>query len=205
MAFSSFLGLLNILIIGCITPGPNNALLSASGMNFGYRRSIPHMLGVIFGHAAMEFSVALGVGALYKQFPFIETALKVISITLLLWLAYKIATAPVDKFGQASGESKPWTFLQAFFFQWINPKAWMIASIVSAQFASAERPVLSASYIFLATVMGGIVSTQTWTLFGVAMARILNTPLKRRIFNLALAGLLLLTIVMIATMKNETL
>lgn len=197
MTFATFNLLLQILVVGCITPGPNNALLSASGMNFGYRRSIPHMLGVIFGHAFMEFSVALGAGALYQQFPSFRIILQITAIVLLLWLAYKIATAPVDKLARADAEMKPWTFWQAFLFQWINPKAWLIAIAVSGQFAGGEKPVVTAAYIFLATVIGGIISTQTWTGFGVGMAKLLDTPRKRRAFNWMLAALILLSVVLL--------
>ncbi len=197
MTLATFNLLLQILVVGCITPGPNNALLSASGMNFGYRRSVPHMLGVIFGHAFMEFGVALGAGAIYTQFPSFRVVLQIVAILLLLWLAFKIATAPVEKLASADAEQKPWTFWQAFIFQWINPKAWLIAIAVSGQFAGGETPLLNAFYIFIATAIAGVVSTQTWTIFGVGMARLLNTPMKRRIFNFILAALILVSVVLL--------
>ncbi len=197
MTFSGFSSLLLLLTVGCVTPGPNNALLSSSGMNFGYRRSLPHMMGVLFGHAFMEFLVALGLGAIYVRFPIFRTGLQITAILLLIWLAYKIATAPVDKLQGNAKESKPWTFIQAFVFQWINPKAWLIAIAVSGQYAGGANPLMTAIWIFVATCLAGVISTNLWTGFGVAMARILNTPFKRRVFNWALAGLIILSVLML--------
>lgn len=204
MSLLTFYSLLQLMVVGCVTPGPNNALLSASGMNFGYRATAPHFLGVMFGHAFMEFSVALGAGAIYTEFPIFREILRIVAIVLLIWLAWKIASAPVEKLATAQTGAKPWTFWQAFIFQWINPKAWLIAIAVSGQFAGGANPLLSAFYIFLATLIGGIVSTQLWTGFGVAMARVLNTPTKRRIFNFALAGLLIFTIVLMLGSDHAT-
>ncbi len=197
MTISTFFSLWLLLTVGCVTPGPNNALLSSSGMNFGYIRSLPHMLGIGLGHAFMEFMVALGLGAIYVRFPIFRTGLQVVAILLLLWLAYKIATAPVDRLQKKTDESKPWTFWQAFAFQWVNPKAWLIAIAVSGQYAGGANPVLTATWIFVATCMASVISTNLWTGFGVAMARILNTPFKRRVFNWVLAALILLSVVML--------
>ncbi len=166
-------------------------------MNFGYRRSLPHMLGIIFGHAFMEFAVALGLGAVYQQFPIIELVLKIVAVSLLLYLAYRIATAPVDKLASAKSGAKPWTFWQAFIFQWVNPKAWLIAIGVASSVAGKGEPFTVALFVFLATAMAGVISTNLWTGFGVAMARVLNTPTKRRIFNYFLAALLVLSVVML--------
>ncbi len=197
MTFSSFISLLVLMLSGTVTPGPNNALLSASGMNFGYKRSLPHMFGVGLGLSAMVFIIALGAGVLFCQFPAFRITLQITSVLLLLWLAYKIATAPVEKLASAKTEAKPWTFWQAFFFQWINPKAWVIAIAVTGPYAGGARPILSAALIGFAAILASCVSTNTWTGFGVAMARILSTPTRRRIFNYTLAALILISVLLL--------
>ncbi len=197
MTFSGFLSLLMLMTAGTVTPGPNNALLTASGMNFGYRRSLPHMLGVGLGLSTMIFLIALGLGAVYLKFPIISQILQIVAILVLLWLAYKIATAPVDKLEKAQKEPKPWRFWQAFWFQWINPKAWLICIAVSGQYAGGEQPLMSALWILIAAMFASVVSTNLWTGFGLAMARFLNTPMKRRVFNYVLAGLIVLSVFML--------
>lgn len=197
MSLSEFITLFLILEAGCITPGPNNALLSASGMNFGYKRTLPHIWGVILGHSVMEFIIALGFGELYLRYPMVQMVLEVVAVVLLLWLAYKVATAPVDSLGTVSESYKPWTFWQAFLFQWINPKAWLIAIGISGQYAGGPQPLMTAIYIAIATVLAGVVSANVWAGFGVAMARILNTPTKRRIFNVILALLIVASVFML--------
>lgn len=197
MTLYEFIALFMLLEAGCITPGPNNALLSSSGMRFGFKRTQPHAWGITSGHAFMEFFVAAGLGAVYLSFPIFKQILTVVAIVLLCYLAYKIATAPVDKFAESDRQSKPWTFWQGFAFQWINPKAWLIAIGVSGQYASGDHPIILAAIIAIATFFAGIISSQTWTIFGVAMARILNTPAKRRAFNIIMALLIILSIFML--------
>ena len=197
MLFTEIYALSQLLLVGQVTPGPNNALLSSSGMRFGYRATQPHAWGVLTGHSFMEFMVALGLGNIYREFPIVETALTVIAVCLLSYLAYKIAVAPVDKFAEAKGHDKPWRFWQAFVFQWINPKAWLIAIGVSGAYASGEKPLQAALIIGAVTAMTGIISSQGWTIFGVWMRQVLNTPIKRRIFNVSLALLMIWSVVLL--------
>ena len=197
MLLTEFSALCMLLIAGQITPGPNNALLSSSGMRFGWRATQPHAWGIFFGHSLMEFLVALGLGKTYQAFPIVQQILTVIAVVVLCYLAYKIATAPVDKFAESKSQFKPWTFWQAFMFQYINPKAWLIAIGVSGQFASGENALKAAAIIGFATLCTAVISTQGWTLFGVAMRQFLNTPLKRRLFNVAMALMLIASIFML--------
>ena len=109
-----------------VTPGPNNLMLLASGVNFGLRRSVPHMLGVSLGFMLLVLAVGLGLGQLFQRWPLLHALLAWGGATYLLYLAWKIArsVAPSDS-GAAPG--KPFTFVQAAAFQWINPKAWIMA------------------------------------------------------------------------------
>lgn len=108
-------------IVASITPGPNNVMLAVSGMNFGYRRSIPHLLGIASGFGLLIALCAVGVGALYETFPAIRIVLRVVGAGYLIYLAYRIATAGGT---EVSGEGKPLRWHEALTFQFVNPKAW---------------------------------------------------------------------------------
>ncbi len=195
MLLSEVLLLAQLMTAGQVTPGPNNALLSSSGMRFGYRATQPHAWGILCGHAFLEFAVALGLGTIYAQFPFIERILTFVAVLLIIYLAYKIAMAPVDRLATIDGHDKPWTFWQGFAFQWINPKVWFIAMGIAGQFASGTDPLKAAMIIGAVTASTAIISTQTWTIFGVAMRQVLNTPLRRRLFNIAMASLMVISVI----------
>ena len=111
--------------VATITPGPNNLMLMASGANFGYLSSIPHMAGVVIGFAAMLFLVGVGLIGVFDSVSWSYTVLKVVSVAYLVYLAWKIATAAPPEDAADEG-GKPFTFLQAALFQWVNPKAWTI-------------------------------------------------------------------------------
>jgi len=125
MTFDALIALIGFAVATSITPGPNNLMLMASGANFGYRRSIPHMLGISLGHMLMIVLVGLGLIGLFELFPVLDTVMKVLSVTYLLFLAWKTANAAPPAEGAAAGT--PLTFLQAAAFQWVNPKAWFMA------------------------------------------------------------------------------
>jgi len=176
------------------TPGPNNVMLTASGVNFGFRRTVPHMLGIAIGFAVMNLGVGLGLGQVFETFPQIHLVLKYTSIAYLVFLAWKIATA-----GQAKGDearAKPFSFLQAAAFQWVNPKAWVIAVGAVATFTTVGGDllleVMLMSFIFLLVTFP---SATTWTFFGTVIARYLHTPVRLRAFNWSMAGLLLLSLI----------
>ncbi len=117
--------LIGFAFVSSVTPGPNNMMLLASGANFGLRRSVPHMLGISIGHSFMVTMVGLGLGRMFELYPASFIAMKVVSVAYLIYLAWKIANAAPPKAAQATG--KPFSFLQAAAFQWVNPKAWYMA------------------------------------------------------------------------------
>ena len=117
--------LMGFAFVTSITPGPNNLMLMASGANFGFRRSIPHMLGIGIGFVVMVTLVGLGLMGLFDRYPVTHTMLKVFSAAYMLWLAWKIANAAAPEQSKATGQ--PLSLLQAAGFQWVNPKAWAMA------------------------------------------------------------------------------
>ncbi len=179
-------------LVSSITPGPNNLMLMASGANFGFRRSIPHMLGIGVGFVVMVFLVGAGLIRLFDAFPVSYTLLKIGSVGYLLWLAWKIANAAPPEDGADPG-GRPFSFLQAALFQWVNPKAWTMALTAITLYA----PDRSMAAIALVAVIFGAVnlpSVSTWTVMGQQMRRILTNPARLRAFNWVMALLLVATL-----------
>lgn len=182
-----FAGLALFAFVSSITPGPNNLMLMASGANFGFRRTIPHMLGIGLGFVFMVFLVGFGLIEMFDRFPTSYTILKLGSVGYLLFLAWKIAKAAPVRQGQPVGQ--PMTFLQAAAFQWVNPKAWAMALTA----ISVYTPQQSLSAILLVGAVFGAINIPaigTWTLLGQQMARLLTNSRTMVRFNWAMAGLL---------------
>jgi threonine/homoserine/homoserine lactone efflux protein len=178
--------------VSVITPGPNNLMLMASGTNFGFARTIPHMLGVGLGFPAMLVCVGLGVMQLFDLWPPAYLVLKLLSVGYLLWLAWKIANAAPPE--DAKTEGRPLTFVQATAFQWVNPKAWSMALSAVTLYAAGRDlgAVLVVAGIYVAC---GIISTTTWTMLGQQIRGVLRSPARLRLFNRVMAALLLATLV----------
>ncbi|MEO3414560.1 LysE family translocator [Roseovarius sp. CAU 1744] len=175
-----------------ITPGPNNLMLMASGANFGFRRTLPHMLGIGIGFPAMILLVGIGIMGLFDLWPVSYTILKVFSVAYLLYLAWKIANAAPPKNAQAEG--KPLTFVQSAAFQWVNPKAWSMALSAITLYASS-RDLPAVVWVAGVYVCMSCLSTTGWTVLGQQMRRILKSPARLRVFNWAMAVLLVATLI----------
>lgn len=187
MTYDIFLALALFAFVSSITPGPNNLMLMASGANFGFRRTIPHMLGVALGFVFMVLLVGAGLVQVFDAYPVSYTVLKVGSVIYLLYLAWKIANARPAEAGETSGN--PMTFLQAAAFQWVNPKAWAMALTA----ISAYTPDQTLTAILLVGVVFGAVnlpSVSSWTVLGQQMARVLTNPRRLTAFNWTMAVLL---------------
>lgn len=178
-------------LVTSVTPGPNNLMLMASGANFGFRRTVPHMLGVGLGFVLMTFLVGIGLAGLFQTYPLAVTALEVVSVVYMLWLAWKIAHAAAPKDRQAGGT--PMTFLQAAAFQWVNPKAWAMA-LTAITVHAPDRSLWAVALV--AVIFGAInlPSVSLWTLIGQQMRRVLTNTRRLMIFNWTMAGLLVLSL-----------
>ncbi|MCY4033485.1 MAG: LysE family translocator [Hyphomicrobiales bacterium] len=173
------------------TPGPNNILLTNSGARFGFRRTIPHALGVALGFPMMIFLVALGLGELFQTQPWFQQVLRIVGAAVLGWICWRIATLPVPK-EDGTGQfqvGKPWRFLQAVAFQWINPKAWGLAIAVISAHARGDGLIYEALLCSVPFVISGLTSAHGWTLFGTFIRGFLNTPLRFRVYNLIMGAL----------------
>jgi threonine/homoserine/homoserine lactone efflux protein len=174
------------------TPGPNNLMLMTSGVNFGMKRSVPHLLGITLGFCFMIFCVGMGLQTMFTVIPQLETILRYVGTAYLLWLAWKIANSgPVGE-GKASG-AKPMGFWAAAAFQWVNPKAWFMAISAITTYASSAAGGSKLSQVLLVVLIFGAINfplVACWGLFGSAMRRFLQDPKILKIFNITMAILL---------------
>lgn len=184
------------LAVGTLfTPGPNNAMLAASGANFGLRRSLPHLFGVALGFPVMLFAVGVLLAGAFQTSALLREGLRWGGAALLFWIAVRLAMSRQMKSGTVGGG--PLNFAQAAAFQWVNPKAWSMAVAATSQFVAAAAPVGSAAMVAGTFLSIGLVSAVAWTAAGQAIARWLTTEGRLRWFNLAMAGLILLSVVQI--------
>lgn len=192
MTLDLFTALLGFAFITVITPGPNNLMLMASAANFGFGRTVPHMLGVGLGFPAMTLLVGLGVMQLFDVWPPSYIVLKWLSVAYLLYLAWKIANAAPPK--EAQIEGRPLTFLQAAAFQWVNPKAWSMALSAITLYAGG-RDLASVIWVAGIYVLVSCVSTTSWTVVGQQLRRFLRSSARLRAFNWIMALLLVTTLI----------
>lgn len=188
------LALLGFAFVTSASPGPGNFLLLASGVNFGFRRSLPLVLGISLGFLTLVFLVGMGLGPLLQRFPLAALALKLACVAYVLWLAWKLANAaPTAGAGKQAG-ARPIGFVQAALLQWLNPKAWSVALIVTVSYVVPGES--SADYVAgLLLVIGffacvNLPSISLWALSGVALRRLFEDPVRLRRFNIAMAMLL---------------
>lgn len=188
MSLEIFLTLVVFAFVTSITPGPNNLMLLASGVNFGFRRTIPHMLGIGSGFFSLLIGVGLGLGALIETIPLVYTILKFAGGAYLVYLAYKIATS--RSLGPVDGNARPMTFLEAAAFQWINPKAWVMAVTAMATYTSPQAYFLTVLIVGIAFALVNIPSVSSWAAFGQFMRGWLSDPARLKWFNITMAALL---------------
>ncbi len=177
-----------------ITPGPNNIMLMTSGVNFGVKRSIPHLMGISLGFPTMILAIGLGLSALFQTYPVIHQIIKVVGIAYLLYLSWLIANSSSKMEGKTI--AKPFSFIQAAAFQWVNPKGWIMAVGAIATFTSVQQD-LTAQVITIATVFLCIAfpCALIWLGFGVVLKRLLKNPRQQKIFNISMAVLLVASII----------
>ncbi len=187
MSFAILTALLGFAFVATVTPGPNNLMLMASGANFGFRRTLPHMLGIVGGVSVMAFLVGAGLMALFDILPALNLVLKVVSVGYLLWLAFKIATAaPVE---ERDADSSPMTFLQAATFQWVNPKAWAMCLSAITLYAP-DRSLLSVAIVAGAFALVSFPAISVWAWLGTVVRQWLSNATRLRVFNITMAALL---------------
>lgn len=190
MELSLFLSMLGFLWVAAITPGPNNMLLTTSGANFGFMRSLWLMIGIMLGMQSILLLVAFGVGGLILIYPSLHLSLKILGSLYLLWLAWKVATAAYEKLETDAPPPKPVRLHQGWLLQFLNPKAWLMALGAVASFSLAgdkyNHSILAIAFgIFAVNIVAGII----WLGFGSVIGRLLRSKRAWVIFNVSM-GLL---------------
>ena len=176
-----------------LTPGPNVVLVTASAANFGFRRTIPQMLGITFGFGSMVLATGLGLAGVVHAEPRLHLLLKYAGAAYLLYLAWRIARA--DAAG-ASARARPIGFVEATLFTWMNPKAWVSALGAAAAFTTVGGDVVWESGLIAAVLAAFcLLSAALWAGFGAVIGRYLDNPRARTAFNWSMAGLLALSLI----------
>ncbi|WEX11392.1 LysE family translocator [Chelativorans sp. AA-79] len=193
MPLDVFAALLVFSFVSSITPGPNNFMLLASGVNFGFVRTIPHMLGIGAGFVSLLLAVGFGLGALLTAYPQLGFALKILGGAYLLYLAWKIATSRALADDREDG-ARPMSFVQAALFQWVNPKGWVMAVTAMAVYTDPRSPFLSVLLVAFAFALVNLPSVSAWAGFGVALRSFLADPVRLKWFNIAMGLALAVTL-----------
>ncbi len=190
MQLEILLALVTFAFVASVTPGPNNLMLMASGANFGIRRTMPHFLGIVFGFLIMVVLVGTGLVGIFDRYPLSYDILRGFSIIYLVYLAWKIATSSPG--AQAAG-GKPLTALQAALFQWVNPKAWALALTAVTVYAPSQSVAAVASIAIIVGLIN-MPSIFIWIVLGQKLKVLLAGGRRLRLFNYAMAALLLVSI-----------
>ncbi len=192
MTFDIFLSLAIFSFVTSITPGPNNIMLLASGINFGLKRTMPHAIGVSLGFFVMLLAVGIGIGALIKSSPIIYNILKYLGALYLLWLAWKTAIShSVEQ--NSNKQGSPLTLLEAALFQWINPKSWMMAISGITLYTSPQYPYISMLLVAIIFTLINFPCVAIWATLGHSLRERLKNPKILRLFNFIMGGLLALS------------
>jgi threonine/homoserine/homoserine lactone efflux protein len=186
---TELLPLLTYSFVMSSTPGPNNLMLTASGANFGYRRTVPHILGIAAGHGPQIFVTCLGLGALFQAYPVLHQLLRIAGALYLVYLAWRLAGSAIGR----QEMQRPLSFWEALAFQAVNPKSWVKAITVATVFMPPGMAVLpAATLVSVISVAIGVPCVSMWALFGVAIRRLLTDPRRQRAFNAIMAASLVI-------------
>jgi threonine/homoserine/homoserine lactone efflux protein len=171
-----------------LTPGPNNVMLTASGANYGFRRTLPHMLGIVGGCFVLFTAIALGLGLIFERYPLVQTLLRVVGSLYLLYLAWRIATAPPPQLEGAEGH--PLSLWQAAVFQFANPKAWVMGLTLMASFLPEQGNILVNAMLLAGFAeLVALPCISLWAGFGMAIGHWLKGPRSWRLFNACMGAL----------------
>jgi threonine/homoserine/homoserine lactone efflux protein len=192
---SELVALVPFAFVGTVSPGPNNTVLWASGLRFGFRPTIPHVLGTALGIGVLVVGVSAGIGALLEAVPAAELVLKVVGSLYLLYVAYLV----LGSGGVGRTEvSNPLTVWQAIAFQCVNPKAWIFAIAAVGTFLPPGLPwvvgVAVLAGILMAVVVG---SSSIWAVGGAALGRVVDDERTRRIISIGLAAMLVASVALL--------
>ncbi|MDR6161227.1 LysE family translocator [Pseudomonas fluorescens] len=193
LSLDLLLGFALFALVTSITPGPNNTMLLASGVNFGFNRTIPHMLGISCGFFLLVVAVGFGLGAVFQAYPILYMVLRYVGAAYLLYLAWKIAhSGPVGD--GADGQAKPISYLGAAAFQWVNPKAWIMAIGAISTYTPMQGYFYNVVVIAAVFAIINLPSVGLWAACGTLLRNVLKDPRWLRVFNWGMAALLVISL-----------
>ncbi len=192
MTFEALLSLFVLALAASTTPGPNNVMLASSGANFGFRKTFPHMAGIVLGFPLMILGVGFFLGQLFEASPVLRDVLRWLGIAMLLWMAWKIGTS--GGISASDGRARPLRIYEAAAFQWVNPKGWAMVLALTAQFVTGDNTSVVVPIIAMVFAVTGSISTTLWAGFGTAMGQWLNSPVRLIWFNRSMAVLIVASI-----------
>ncbi len=191
--------LISFYFVMYVTPGPNNAMVLASGLKFGFLKTIPHMSGITIGHIIQLILVCFGLGKIFQIFPQIQNILKILCAIYLLYLGYKI----IGSFNKIKEDgSKPLKFYEVALFQIVNPKAWTISTMAASGFLPKEgNLIISIFFIAIVALIICPISISPWAAFGSAIRNFVKNKRIKALIEYFLAFLLLITAILIVIQK----
>ena len=195
MSLEVILALVVFCFVAFGTPGPNNIMLMTSGVNYGFARTIPHILGIVIGSSVMCISFTIGLGRLFQFYPGLFTYLKITACIYLIWLSWRIAFSKAVAKAEQVEKSRPLSFIEAALFQWVNPKALVITASAVTLYMLPDRLLLSIITLVMTFMAVQLVCQSSWAAFGAALRVFLADSGRLRIFNICMGILLILTIV----------
>ncbi len=191
------------MLVSSVTPGPNNTMLMASGVHFGFRRTLAHLMGVQLGFGFMVVAVGLGLHTVLAQFPAFYELVRFAGAAYMVWMAWSLASArphvavPAaldDGLHSAQNEAKPLGFWGAVLFQWVNPKAWVMAVTIMSAYVPPGAGLLQIAPLGMLYVALGFPCSSVWVGFGSALRSYLQDAFRMRVFNCSMAAALLLSL-----------
>ena len=198
MTLLNLFALISFAFVTSVTPGPNNLMLLASGANFGFRRTLPHMFGISAGMALLLACVLGGLGELFVRFPQLQLLLRIAGVGYLLWLSWKILRTPPRSMQTDNDSARPFTWWQAVLFQFVNPKAWIMAITAVSSFTLARQDYWTSGVVLIMVfAVVNLPSVSVWAGFGTLMQQLLSTAARQIYFNRVMAVLTALAIVLI--------
>lgn len=178
-----------------VTPGPNNIMVASSAASNGVRATVPQMLGISLGFGAMVVIVGLGVAGPLVDHPGLHAALRWAGGVWIVWIAWQIARTGAVALPDGQERVTPMGFLGAALFQWINPKAWVLAVATVTTYATPGSGLTGQILAFAALfAILSVPCTLLWSLLGAGAGRVLRSPVQLRAFNAVMAALLVLSV-----------
>ena len=194
MSLTLLISLIVFSFVSTVTPGPNCIMLLSSGVLYGLRRTLPHIFGIMLGLLLLFLSVGLGLSLIIERYPILFTVIKFLGVLYILYLSYRIATTPLSNFSTSNDSSRPMYFHEAFLFQWINAKAWVMSIVVMSIYTTDGSYITNVFIVAIIFSLITIPSSILWTEGGVLLRRFLQDPIKLRIFNCFMALALVLSL-----------